>query len=151
MLEVFVAGNPAPKGSRAYKGHRNGRAVLAESSKYAKPWQNVIAAIVGAEWGCRPQMIGPVVLHLDFVMRRPRATPKRAPTPWAIKRPDADKLTRLVFDALTTAGVYRDDSQVVDFRATKRIAEIDEIPGVLIRIAEPENNPCASLEPMKRT
>jgi crossover junction endodeoxyribonuclease RusA len=140
MLEVFVAGNPAPKGSRAYKGHRNGRAVLVESSRYAKPWHNVIAASVRASWGNRPQMIGPVLLHLGFVMPRPKSTPKRAPTPWAIKRPDADKLTRLVFDALTTAGVYRDDSQVVDFRATKRIAEIAETPGVLIRIAEPSTD-----------
>ena len=136
---VRVDGNPAPKGSRAYKGHRNGRAVLVESSRYAKPWQDTIAAAVRLKWRGNP-LDGPVVVSMAFVMPRPKSTPVRRPTPWAVKRPDADKLARLVLDALTAAGVYRDDSQVVDLRATKRIAEIAETPGVVIEIAQAYNH-----------
>jgi crossover junction endodeoxyribonuclease RusA len=71
-------------------------------------------------------------VRLSFVMPRPVGTPKRR-TPPAIRRPDVDKLSRAVGDALS--GVcWRDDSQVVDLHATKRLAERDEIPGVLIQI-----------------
>jgi len=133
MLEVYVAGNPAPQGSKRHVG--NGRMI--ESSKRLHPWRSTIAAAV------RFDMLegalafrGAVVVALDFVMPRPVSTPRRF-TPPAVKRPDIDKLARAVLDAITGIAIA-DDSQVVELIATKRIAEIDEIPGVLIRITEPE-------------
>jgi crossover junction endodeoxyribonuclease RusA len=135
MLEVFVAGNPAPQGSKRHVG--NGRMI--ESSKRLHPWRSTIAAAV------RFDMLegalafrGAVVVTLDFVMPRPVSTPKRF-TPPAVKRPDIDKLARACLDAITGIAI-RDDSQVVELVATKRIAEIAETPGVLIRIAEPSTD-----------
>jgi crossover junction endodeoxyribonuclease RusA len=83
-------------------------------------------------------MRGPVVVRLDFVMPRPVSTPKRS-TPPAIKKPDGDKLERGVWDALSMAGVWGDDSQVIRWFGSKRIAELGESPGVRIevRAAEP--------------
>jgi len=68
-------------------------------------------------------------------MPRPVSTPKRAPTPPAVKRPDIDKIARSVLDGITGIAIC-DDSQVVNLRATKRIAEIDERPGVVIEITD---------------
>lgn len=72
-------------------------------------------------------------VRLGFVLPRPKSTPKRSPTPPATKRPDLDKLTRAVLDALTNVWLA-DDSQVVHIEASKRIAEIDETPGVHITV-----------------
>jgi Holliday junction resolvase RusA-like endonuclease len=43
--------------------------------------------------------------------------------------PDLDKLTRAVLDGLTRAGVWADDGQVVELRATKCYDD-DHPPGV---------------------
>jgi Holliday junction resolvase RusA-like endonuclease len=39
-----------------------------------------------------------------------------------------------VFDAIGSAGVWRDDSQVTDVVAGKRLAGLDETPGVWVRV-----------------
>ncbi len=70
---------------------------------------------------------------IEFVMRRPAVTPKRS-TPPATKRPDLDKLTRAVLDALSGI-VWRDDSLIVDLHPSKRLAEIGEQAGARIRVA----------------
>lgn len=124
---VFVAGAPAPQGSKKHVG----RGILVESSKALAPWRTLVAWTVSQAWTGGP-LEGAVAVRLRFVMPRPKSTPKRF-TPPAVKRPDADKLARAVFDALT--GVcWRDDSQVVDLHASKRLAELDEIPGVWINV-----------------
>jgi crossover junction endodeoxyribonuclease RusA len=130
LLDTFVTGRPAPQGSKRHVG--NG--ILLEQSKAVGPWRTLVAWHVAQEWN-RSAIEGPVVLRLEFVMPRPSSCPKRS-TPAAIKRPDWDKLSRAISDALGTAGVYRDDSQVVFAEITKRIAELDEHAGCRIQIAE---------------
>ena len=134
IRRVFVPGNPAPQGSKSFKGisKTSGRAILAESSKHVGPWRKRISAYAVARHGMNPIDSGPVSVRLEFVMPRPKATPKTR-TPAAVKRPDIDKLARAVLDA--TTGIYfRDDSQVVHLAASKRLAEPDETPGVEIRV-----------------
>lgn len=121
-LSVTVPGTPAPQGSKRHVG--NGR--LIESSKAVGPWRDRIA------WVARDAMTrtavrtatGAVTVAVEFVMPRPKATPRA--TPAAVKRPDVDKLARAVLDALVLGGVMLDDSQVIDLRATKRLASLDE-------------------------
>jgi len=69
---------------------------------------------------------------LDFVLPRPKSAPKRS-TPHATKRPDVDKLARACLDAITGV-IVGDDAQMVDLRATKRLAELGETPGVEITV-----------------
>lgn len=130
-IEVFVPGRPAPQGSKRYFGP--GRVV--EMSKYVAGWREDIRTTLSAEWGALPPLTGAIYLRLQFALPRPASTPKRR-TPPAIKRPDWDKLSRAVCDAITSAGVYRDDSQVVEAWVSKRIAELDEQTGCLIRLWE---------------
>lgn len=134
MLSFFVPGRPVSQGSKRHVG--NGKMV--EQSKGLEPWRESIrwAAIQAGRSGPVGLLRDPktaVVVRLWFVMPRPVSTPKRS-TPPAVKKPDLDKLVRAVCDALTSAGTWKDDSQVVELFATKRLAEIGEAPGVLIQV-----------------
>lgn len=121
-LDTFIPGKPAPQGSKRHVG----RGILVESSKAVGPWRTLVAWHVAQEWRDAP-LDGPIAVRLEFVMPRPSGTPKKV-TPPAIKRPDVDKLQRAIFDAVTGV-LWRDDSQVVDVCAIKRLAELDELPG----------------------
>lgn len=79
---VFVPGTPKPQGSHKYVGHRGGRPVLAESSKGVSAWRETIRRAARTAGGMLPT--GPVHVRLDFVLPRPKQTPKL--TPPAIKR-----------------------------------------------------------------
>lgn len=135
-ITIRVDGNPAPQGSKTYKGTtRTGRAILVESSNRLKPWRAHVAAQVRTAMRGRQPFDGAVHVRCDFVMPRPKSLPKSRPTPPAIKRPDGDKLARAILDAITGTAIH-DDSQVTDLHATKRIAEPDEPAGVTITITE---------------
>jgi crossover junction endodeoxyribonuclease RusA len=133
LLDVFVPGRPAPQGSKSYMGRGQGGNVrMVESSKAVKPWRSDIRSyVIDAYRG--PQIATAVAIELEFVMPRPSATPKRR-TPPAIRRPDLDKLVRAVLDAIGSAGLWKDDSQVVCQIAAKRLAEVDEQTGCRIRV-----------------
>jgi len=128
-VELFVPGRPAPQGSKRHVG--NG--ILVESSKAVAPWRTTVAWHAAQTHTAAP-LDGPLAVHIEFVMPRPAGCPKRT-TPPAVKRPDIDKLARAVLDAITDV-VVRDDSQIVDLHATKRLAALDEQPGAHIRVAQ---------------
>lgn len=129
-LILFVPGRPAPQGSKRHVGG----GVMVESSKALAPWRTVVAWHAANAYR-QPPLDGPVRVRLEFVMPRPQSTPKRSPTPPATKKPDIDKLARAICDSLTDL-VWRDDSQVVELHAAKRIAELDEQPGCYIQITQ---------------
>lgn len=127
-VEFFVPGRPAPQGSKRHVG----RGIMVESSKALGPWRERVAiAAHNASRDMFPK--GEAVgVYIMFVMPRPSGTPKRS-TPPAVKRPDIDKLSRAVLDAITDV-LIQDDSAVVTLYAVKRLAEIDETPGAHIQI-----------------
>lgn len=138
-LSRFVPGTPAPQGSaRAIVHKHTQRAVLIKANdKRQKSWRGDVRDALTDDHG-RPRAYfpGAVAVELAFVMPRPKSTPKTRPTPAATKKPDLDKLVRAVFDAITSAGVWTDDSAAVDLRATKRIAELGEPTGCRITIRD---------------
>lgn len=144
-IRVFVAGVPAPQGSKSFKGtfrdKKTGalRGIMVESSKKVAPWRaDVRAALIdkdGQPIGRFPD--GPVRVSAVFVVTRPKSTPKRRQTPPAVKKPDGDKLLRSTLDAIKSAGVYTDDSQVTAWPGVKRLAEIDEPTGCYLIIDRP--------------
>jgi crossover junction endodeoxyribonuclease RusA len=134
VLKFMVPGKPAPQGSKSFKGYRGGRPILVESCRELGPWRDRIALVAHDVMRTDgvTQMLGAVIVTLSFTLPRPKSTPKLR-TPPAVKRPDIDKLSRAVLDALTHV-VLLDDSQVVELHATKRIAEIGETTGVEITV-----------------
>lgn len=118
MIAFTVVGTPAPQGSKRHVG--NGRMI--ESSTAVKPWrQDVVAAAQQAYQGA--PLDGPLEVTLIFDLRMPASRPKRLrDLGWCYSttKPDLDKLVRATLDALTTAGVIRDDARVASLIAVKR-------------------------------
>jgi Holliday junction resolvase RusA-like endonuclease len=86
---------------------------------------------------------GAVELRLGFDLQRPvghfgtgrNAGIVKASAPaWPTVAPDTDKLARCVGDAITDAGLWKDDAQVAVLHAAKRY--VAERPGVLITVTE---------------
>ena len=126
---MFVPGVAAPQGSKRHVG----RGIMVESSAKLKPWRESVRWSILEVWRGTP-LAGAVTVDLEFIMPRPASTPKRS-TPPAMKRPDIDKLCRAMLDAIGSAGIWGDDSQVTTLRAGKRIAEIGEAPGCRITVS----------------
>jgi len=158
-LTIVVHGDPAPQGSKAYKGHRlnaaSGRvsAVLVEQSKRVKPWRHrVHAAALTAlrdydDW--RP-LDGPIAADMVFTVRtKPESRPVWWPkdTRWSkafnwrpASSPDLSKLLRSTEDALTTARAWKDDARVVEYGQLAKFYVGDphpdalDQPGAIIRL-----------------
>lgn len=125
---IEVVGLVAGQGSKRHVG--GGRMV--ESSKHLTPWrQDVTAAAMQAIAEDRAffPITAPVAVTVTFWFARPKIhyasdgmTLRVIAPKWQAKPPDADKALRSTFDALTIAGIWRDDAQVAYVSATKRFA-----------------------------
>ena len=115
--------------------------VVASNDKKLRPWRKQMTAEMMDAWGGQPWIEETdVFVSVEFRFPR-RAGNLRAngePKPRApfFKRsaPDVDKLQRAVFDALTEAQVWRDDSLVVDVHARKVYSDT---PGVVLWVSTP--------------
>lgn len=140
-LAVRVLGLPASQGSKtpgAPVRTKTGRIFVPmreASKKKLDPWRmDVKHAFMRDGLPLRQFGAHAIMLQVEFIMTRPASHPKRGKTRPATKRPDLDKLTRAIKDAITSAGVYKDDSQVVEMHVRKRLAEEGEPTGCKIRL-----------------
>ena len=130
---IVVYGSPAPQGSKRYVG--NG--IMIESSKHVKPWrQDVVEAAKRQFSG--PALDAPLSVGMVFTLPKPISAPRRKRT-WPMRKPDVSKLARSTEDALTTAGVWVDDSRVVEYSRLAKVfpgedPEALDSPGVRIAI-----------------
>jgi crossover junction endodeoxyribonuclease RusA len=136
-LHIVIRGSPTPQGSkRAFQPRRKdgtpaGRPVIVDETRVRlKSWRQAIvdAAVETMMDGKIPPMQGPLVMAVTFTLRRPQnhfrtgrnATLLREQAPpYPMGTPDIEKLVRAVSDALTDAGVWKDDAQVVGCWAHK--------------------------------
>ena len=151
MIEIHVNGVPAPQGSKKHVG----RGILIESSKQLPTWRAAVnAAYMTATKGLT-SYDGPVEVRAVFAMPRPRhhygtgrntgiLKPRYADMPH-ITKPDSDKLTRAILDALSTTntqlGAYKDDSHVVRLEINKRYVRQDEHPNAHIVVKPAKETP----------
>ncbi len=132
MLNIFVPGDPRPQGSKRHVG--NG--IMIEASKHVKDWRGDIRSALTTEGGTPKAFFeGEVCVTMVFVLRRPKSAPKTKPMS-AAKKPDLDKLIRAVLDAVSSAGLWNDDCQVVGSPAYKRVAALGETPGLHLQIQQ---------------
>lgn len=146
-MRFVVEGTPVPQGSKkafVVKGPKGPRAVMIDDEKAAlKVWRDLVTA------AARAAMLDPVSpiqtipaqvavkVEIEFRMARPK-TVKPEVRPFPSVSPDVDKLARAVLDAMTTAGVYVDDGQVIDLHPTQVYAEPGEAPGAVVGVWEYE-------------
>ena len=132
-ISFEVRGLPIAQGSlRSFVV--NGRPIITTTARGLASWRRLVAD-VAQQYAPRELWNGPVQIELVFGLPKPKSAPKTRRV-WPDKRPDLDKLTRSVLDALTHV-VFADDSQIVDIKATKDYGP----PGVVIevkRVIEPE-------------
>lgn len=140
---IVVYGTPGPQGSKKFLGTFTGKdgrthAKLGESSKKVRPWrQDVKGAAEVVRAGAAP-LDCPLSVRMVFTMPKPVSAPKRKRT-WPMRTPDLSKLCRSTEDALTQAGVWRDDARVVNYERLAKVfpgedPEALEAPGVRIEI-----------------
>lgn len=139
-----VVGTPAPQGSK--RGFvTNGRVAMVESSKKVKPWRQDVkaAAIEMRQTLGHETFTGPVHVTVTFSFQRPKHHYRtgrnahllrdNAPT-YVATKPDIEKLERSTYDALTEAGIWRDDCLVAQTSVWMTYCASDELPGAHILI-----------------
>jgi crossover junction endodeoxyribonuclease RusA len=147
-LDFVVYGKPVQQGS--VKGWGGGHFAHSNSHEL-KPWRaDVSSAAVDAIRACSQgddypagdvepafPLSGPIAVVCEFTIKKPASAPKRRVT-WPATRPDLDKYLRGVLDALSAAGVYRDDGQVVNIQTSKTFPDQDRwslsTPGVRVLV-----------------
>lgn len=122
MIELTIAGVPAPQGSKVRT-----KWGVREDNPNTKPWRTAVAAeAIDVMNGAQP-LAGPLELSALFYFPRPKShyrTGKHADQlkdsapDYCATKPDADKLLRAIGDALTGI-VCRDDAQFVRITARK--------------------------------
>lgn len=135
MMQFFVPGVPVAQGSKRHVG----RGIMVEQLKNLGPWRD---SVINAAHNAPEQEVffTEVAVEILFVFPRPKnhfgtgrnAEILKASAPkWKASSPDIDKLCRAVLDAVTMAGILRDDALVAALTATKSYGEI---PGAAVSI-----------------
>jgi hypothetical protein len=142
---------------------------MVESSKHVKPWRDAVrsdaADAIGHlddEWPGlparhRPPLDCPLVVDMVFTFARPKSHYRTgrnahllrdAAPPHPTGPPDLSKLARSTEDALTDAGVWRDDALVVAYGQLAKVypgthPDALDSPGAVIRIRPTQETPDA--------
>jgi Holliday junction resolvase RusA-like endonuclease len=135
MIQFFVEGDPKgqPRPRATMRGHHAG----VYDPGTADEWKDAIV-FRWIQSGIRDTITAPVRLIIEFRMPRPsRFTTVKGREQRRIPhtgKPDADNLAKSSMDALTRAGVWKDDAQVYRMEILKMYADHGEPSGALITI-----------------
>jgi Holliday junction resolvase RusA-like endonuclease len=140
-VQFEVLGVPAPQGSKTAIA-RNGRAHVIEGGSATgrakqRSWRIAVAeAAREAAAELEAPMDGPLHLAVEFRLPMPASRPKRMRElgmAWHTTKPDLSKLIRATEDALTDAGLIRDDARICALRVSK--LQVVGWTGARIRLA----------------
>lgn len=134
LLRFFVRGEPVPQGSkRAWLNRATGKVMMAEDQGTRhRDWRAHVmhaAMEAAANTDLTEPIRDAVTVSVTFYIRRGighygsgrNADKVKDSAPeYPIKPPDLDKLTRSIFDSMTDARVWLDDSQVASMLVRKR-------------------------------
>lgn len=147
---IRANGLPKPQGSKRALGPG---VMVEQAGAPLKTWREDVKAaahqVFQDRLGGQP-LQGSLDVSVVFYLPRPKGhfrsgasshlLKPTAPS-WPSKRPDLDKLLRGLLDAITTSGVYGDDSQVITVWATKRYSTPRQLPGASVVISEMKEEP----------
>jgi Holliday junction resolvase RusA-like endonuclease len=135
MFQLFIEGKPKPQGSK--QGFiRGNRVVLVEAQKQLPAWREHMTRMLQLKQLEQETAFTTATnVALTFWLPRPKSVKRQ----YATGTYDIDKLTRAVLDSITKAGVWRDDSDVVDLTVRKTYDDLHPA-GVLISITPFDND-----------
>lgn len=130
--EFDVHGLPAPQGSkRAFVNRYTGRVQMVESSNKVASWREDVKTAAETARSILPARLdGPLALGVVFTMPKPASKPSWWPQGVTWRRtmqwrpagmPDLSKLLRSTEDAITHAGLWRDDARVVELARLAKV------------------------------
>jgi Holliday junction resolvase RusA-like endonuclease len=137
-MVVAVPGKPRGQGSLTLWRGEDGT----ERAKHPPDTvlhRNFMISALAQAWN-GPPLADPVRVEVDLLFARPRShygtgrnagVMKDGAPGWVTGFPDGDKGLRLVFDALTYAGVVTDDRIIVDARVRKMW---NDVPRTMVRV-----------------
>ena len=134
-MRIVVYGEPGAQGSKRFlRTTATGKGIMVEQNAKVEPWRQDVkkaAEAVLDQLGRPEPFQGAVACRMVFTFLRPPSV-KRNKRPWPSVAPDLSKLCRSTEDALTSAGVWRDDCLVTEYT---RLAKVyaNEDPDALDR------------------
>lgn len=131
ILTCVIPGNPQPQGSKT----RGANGAMYEANRRLKPWRAHAITQLRAAWAGEPITHG-VHVTARFVYARPKShygtgrnagIVKPSAPYYKASAPDLDKLQRALGDALTQAGILRDDALIVAWNSAKVYGAVPEV------------------------
>jgi len=130
-LLFIVQGEAIPQGSKTI-AQGGGKVWLRDSNPKLKTWRRnftyqVLAQLPdGLSFEAHAAVRAVILIYLP----KPKTVTRVQPT----VKPDVDKLLRAIFDGLTEAKVWHDDSQCVDVRVSKHYCLPGDTPKVFVNL-----------------
>lgn len=130
LISMHLELAPVAKSSpRALVVNGQGRMYTSAKSRgYMKSVADQVQDCLPSDW--RP-LDKPIAVMVTFYLAEPKTRRRVFPS----VRPDVDNYLKALFDGMTQAGIWVDDSIVCDIVASKRYG----VPGISISIAELES------------
>lgn len=143
--------NGRPKGQPRVKAYRRGDRAGVYTPGTADAWKYLVgveAQRAAAHAGIETPLDGPLQVDIYFDFPRPKCRMRKKDSNgriWCDKKPDRDNADKAVLDALTDAGIWRDDCIVCDGRIVKMYHSKDGTPGATVEIYKLEDADCDDL------
>lgn len=150
VFTVAVRGTPAPQGSKKgfYNKNLKRVQVVDDNKETLKPWREAVRSDAVNAMTLPKPIDTAVVVDLVFTFHRPKSHYRSGRNAHLLRdgapprpegKPDLDKLARSTGDALTDAGVLRDDSRIAEYGRLAKVwvgedPDALDTPGVVIRI-----------------
>ena len=127
MISFFIPGVPRSTQPGSSIRLPNGRTFQPKKNTDWTSWVRLTASVHAP----KEPLEGAVGVKLRYVLPRPKSVAKNVKHPF--RRPDLENYGKGLFDALTDAGLWHDDAQIVVMHLSK---EYGEQPGVHVEADE---------------
>lgn len=140
IVELVVHGEAQTAGSKkGFVNKKTGKVIITDDAKRSRPWKQQVSGTAYEAMAGVPAFDGAVDVEVTFYRARPAGHfgtgrnsqfVKDSAPAYPTTRPDVDKLSRAILDALTGI-VYTDDARI-----RRKVAEKDfaDIPYTVIRV-----------------
>ena len=126
-MTIIIHGTP--KAQPRVKAYRRGAHAGVYTPSTADAWKEQVMLAAGLYRG--QFTTGPLRLEVEFFLPRSKA---HKHDDYVAVKPDLDNLLKSTMDALSQAGVWRDDAQVVAVVASKRYEAENREIGAVIKV-----------------